>query len=84
MFIPLVLEGPSSTPVVRRIDYVREGFWREVDRPEMEKPEGVRGSAPPVERIAGFLRSCLDRNIRLLEEGRRSWLEWCDGRFQTG
>jgi hypothetical protein len=84
MFIPLVLEGPSSTPVVRRIDYVREGFWRQLDRPEMEQPEGIRGSSARVERIAGFLQSCLDRNIRLLEEVRRSWLEWCDGRLQAG
>jgi hypothetical protein len=79
LFIPLVLKGPSHTPTVEWIDYVRDGLWRRLGRREIERPQGdISGSSPQVGRIAGFLRSCLERNIRLLEEVRKSWLEWCD------
>ena len=93
LFIPLALTGSrfSRTPVVERIDYVRDGRWRHCDREESGKrhasadgedraypTDAAAGSSAPVGRIAEFLSGCLRRGVRLIEEVREEWLEWCD------
>jgi hypothetical protein len=81
IFIPLILKGSrlASTPVVERIDYVRDGAWLRLLRQDLEPPRATTLETSPWEiKIVEFLTSCTNRNIRLIEDVREEWLEWCD------
>lgn len=81
IFIPLVLKGSrlTSTPVVERIDYVRDGAWLRLLRTDLEPPRATSPETSPREiKIVEFLAGCSNRDIRLIEDVREEWLEWCD------
>lgn len=87
LFIPLALAGSrfSYTPVVERIDYVQDGRWRHWDREDRAHPtDGAEESPAPVGRIAEFLNHCRRRSVRLIEDVREAWLEWCDRNGMDG
>jgi hypothetical protein len=81
IFIPLVLKGSrfDSTPVVRRIDYVRDGTWQQLRQGDLDKAtaESSVGSSAII-KIVEFLSDCSSRNIRQIEDVREEWIEWCD------
>lgn len=74
IFLPLVLKGPGLTrvPIVETIDYVHDGQWCRLSREEAES-----ASAPPG-RITEFLDNCRADGIRLIEDVREAWIQWCD------
>jgi hypothetical protein len=89
MFLPLSLKGSrfSATPIVERIDYVRDGIWHSLARGELElsvpgKPDSP--DWPHLAKIIEFLMSCRSHKIRLVEDVREAWLEWCDGAGMIG
>jgi len=89
IFLPLSLKGSrfSATPIVERIDYVRNGVWYSLAREELERPVPGKSDSPdppPVAKIIDFLTSCRSHEIRLVEDVREAWLEWCDGAGITG
>jgi hypothetical protein len=94
IFLPLSLKGSrfSFNPVVEQIDYVQEGSWQRLRRGELERAEPGRKVAveldspdlPSMARIIQFLTRCGSRNIRLIEDVREAWLEWCDGAGASG
>ena len=84
IFVPLVLKGSrfTFTPVVEQILYVHEGEWRRLDREELDHSTAASpGFSPQEIKIVEFLTSCINRNIRLIEDVREQWLEWCDRFF---
>ena len=84
IFVPLVLKGSrfTFTPVVEQILYVHEGEWRRLDREELDHSTAASpGFSPQEIKIVEFLASCTNRNIRLIEDVREHWLEWCDRFF---
>jgi hypothetical protein len=92
IFIPLVLKGSrfAHTPIVEQIDYVHEGRWCKLSRKKVgseSAPSAPAARRNPTEqlestispaRIAEFLECCCTGNIRLIEDVREAWLEWCD------
>jgi hypothetical protein len=83
IFIPLSLEGSrfAYTSIVEQIDYVQDGIWCRLGREELEKPVAIKHSArewPAAAKIAEFLTRCRTRNIHVIEDVRKEWLEWCD------
>jgi hypothetical protein len=81
LFIPLVLTGSrfSAVPQVKRIDYARDGRWRSWDREDPRLPDDTSTeSAEQVKRIGEFLSVCRNRGVRLIEDFRWLWLQWCE------
>jgi len=81
IFIPLMLKGSRfhSTPVVQRIDYVRDGMWQQLSQGGLDRAraESSVGSSAAI-KIVEFLSACSSRNIRQIEDVREEWIEWCD------
>jgi hypothetical protein len=84
IFVPLVFKGlrVAYTPIVEQILYVHEGQWRRVDRKELDQSTAASSGFSPQEiKIVEFLAGGTNRNIRLIEDVRKRWLEWCDRFF---
>ena len=81
IFIPLALKGSrlTSTPVVERFDYVSDGAWLRLLCTDLEAPRANSPETSPRDlKIVEFLTTCTNRDIRLIEDVREEWMEWCD------
>ena len=79
-FIPLALDHSRRgyTPTVRHIDYVCEARWCRLERGELERPNVAEARwISAALRIAAFLKRCISSNLRLIEDVREAWLDWC-------
>ncbi|MEE8590831.1 MAG: hypothetical protein V3T35_05865, partial [Spirochaetia bacterium] len=55
---------------------------RRLDREELDHSTAASpGFSSQEIKIVEFLTSCINRNIRLIEDVREHWIEWCDRFF---